>query len=189
MKGAIYYLLLFVEAIATVIFSHVKISSIRAKAHLVFHWCLYDKSIYYCLQERRCKMDTHVQKNSSVHLFDACCQLQALKQKVSDYGNLEQRVERLEAEKLSMKRSLDMCNQEIRGLRATEREQRKKLSQVEHQLAELCKEKKKTQLLEKRVEEMQSRFQAMRNALGLSDGKGQSKKPGVKKRKVVEKVT
>ena len=31
-KGAIYY-----EAIATVIFSHVKISSFRAKAHLVFH--------------------------------------------------------------------------------------------------------------------------------------------------------
>ena len=135
-------------------------------------------------------MDIHVQKNSSVHLFDACCQLQALEQKVSDYGNLQQRVGRLEAEKLSMKRSLDTCNQEIRGLRSTEREQRKKLSQVEHQLAELCKEKKKTQLLEKRVEEMQGRFQAMRNALGLSDGEGQSKKPEVKrKRKVEEKVT
>ena len=141
------------------------------------------------MQERRCKMDIHVQKNSSVHLFDACCQLQALKQKVSDYGNLQQRVGRLEAEKLSMKRSLDTCNQEIRGLRATEREQRKKLSQVEHQLAELWKEKKKNQLLEKRVEEMQSRFQAMGNALGLSDGKGHSKKPEVKKRKVEEKVT
>ena len=25
------------------IFSHVKISSFRAKAHLVFHWCLYNK--------------------------------------------------------------------------------------------------------------------------------------------------
>ena len=47
MKGAIYYV-----AIATVIFSrvkilnmlfsHVKISSFRAKAHLVFHWCLYN---------------------------------------------------------------------------------------------------------------------------------------------------
>ena len=41
MKGAIYY-----EAIATVIFSHMKISSFRAKAHLVFHWCLYNKLIY-----------------------------------------------------------------------------------------------------------------------------------------------
>ena len=36
-KGAIYYV-----AIAKVIFSHVKISSFRAKAHLVFHWCLYN---------------------------------------------------------------------------------------------------------------------------------------------------
>ena len=25
------------------LFSHVKISSFRAKAHLVFHWCLYNK--------------------------------------------------------------------------------------------------------------------------------------------------
>ena len=41
MKGAIYYVV-----IATVIFSHVKISSFRAKAHLVFHWCLYYKEIY-----------------------------------------------------------------------------------------------------------------------------------------------
>ena len=47
MKGAIYY-----EAMATVIFSLVKItchfhmkkiSNFRAKAHLVFHWCLYNK--------------------------------------------------------------------------------------------------------------------------------------------------
>ena len=39
MKGAIYYV-----AIATVIFSHVKISSFRAKAQLVFiNWCLYNK--------------------------------------------------------------------------------------------------------------------------------------------------
>ena len=29
--------------IATVIFSRVKISCFRAKAHLVFHWCLYNK--------------------------------------------------------------------------------------------------------------------------------------------------
>ena len=50
LKGAVYY-----EAIATVTFSHVKItimlfshvqiSSFRAKAHLVFHWCLYNKII------------------------------------------------------------------------------------------------------------------------------------------------
>ena len=37
-KGAIYYV-----AIATVIFSRVKIPCFRAKAHLVFHWCLYNK--------------------------------------------------------------------------------------------------------------------------------------------------
>ena len=42
-KGAIYYV-----AIATVIFSHVifsrvEISCFRAKAHLVFHWCLCNK--------------------------------------------------------------------------------------------------------------------------------------------------
>ena len=30
-----------------VIFSHVKISSFRAKAHLVFHWCLYNKKNPY----------------------------------------------------------------------------------------------------------------------------------------------
>ena len=41
MKGAIYYV-----AIAKVIFSHVKVSGFRAKAHLVFHWCLYNKRIY-----------------------------------------------------------------------------------------------------------------------------------------------
>ena len=51
MKGAIYFLV-----IATLIFSHVKItcyfhiekiSSFRAKAHLVFHWCLYNKDFYF----------------------------------------------------------------------------------------------------------------------------------------------
>ena len=41
MKGAISYV-----AIATVIFSHVKISCFRAKAHLVFHWCLNNKKFY-----------------------------------------------------------------------------------------------------------------------------------------------
>ena len=44
-KGAIYYV-----TIATVIFSHVKFSCVkvscfRAKAHLVFRWCLYNKII------------------------------------------------------------------------------------------------------------------------------------------------
>ena len=29
------------------LFSHVKISSFRAKAHLVFHWCLYNNKGYY----------------------------------------------------------------------------------------------------------------------------------------------
>ena len=28
------------------LFSHVKISCFRAKAHLVFHWCLYNKNSY-----------------------------------------------------------------------------------------------------------------------------------------------
>ena len=30
------------------LFSGVKISYFRAKAHLVFHWCLYNKTYYYC---------------------------------------------------------------------------------------------------------------------------------------------
>ena len=37
-KGAIYYV-----TITTVIYSRVKIWSFRAKAHLVFHWCFYNK--------------------------------------------------------------------------------------------------------------------------------------------------
>ena len=41
-KGAIYYV-----AITKVIFSHAKISSFRTKAHLVFHWCLYNKNQYF----------------------------------------------------------------------------------------------------------------------------------------------
>ena len=40
-KGARYHV-----AIATVIISHVKISCFRAKAHLVFHWYLYNKMYY-----------------------------------------------------------------------------------------------------------------------------------------------
>ena len=52
MKGAIYYV-----AIATVIFSHVKISSFRAKAHLVFHWCLYNKDGLFELVEVEYDLD------------------------------------------------------------------------------------------------------------------------------------
>ena len=37
-KGVMYHV-----AIATVIFSHVKITCFRAKAHLVLHWSLYNK--------------------------------------------------------------------------------------------------------------------------------------------------
>ena len=44
LKSAVYY-----EAIAMVIFSHVKISSFCAKANLVFHWCLYNMCFQYCL--------------------------------------------------------------------------------------------------------------------------------------------
>ena len=39
-KGAIYHV-----TIAAVIFSRVKISCFRAKAQLVFHWCLYYNNI------------------------------------------------------------------------------------------------------------------------------------------------
>ena len=28
------------------LFSHVQISSFRSKAHMVFHWCLYNKIVY-----------------------------------------------------------------------------------------------------------------------------------------------
>ena len=47
-KDGIYYV-----AIATVICSRVKISSFRGKAHLVFHWCLYNKVIYLILIRNR----------------------------------------------------------------------------------------------------------------------------------------
>ena len=49
LKDAVYY-----EAIRNgdiftcednMLFSHVKISSFRVKAHLVFHWCLYNEAI------------------------------------------------------------------------------------------------------------------------------------------------
>ena len=41
LKGAVYY-----EAIAVVKFSHVKISSFRTKAHLLFLWCLCNKILF-----------------------------------------------------------------------------------------------------------------------------------------------
>ena len=50
-KGAIYY-----ATIATVIFSRVKISCLRAKASLVFHWCLYNKR---CSSTGCCNCGTH----------------------------------------------------------------------------------------------------------------------------------
>ena len=31
------------------LFSHVKISSFRAKAHLVFHWCLHNKKFHQAI--------------------------------------------------------------------------------------------------------------------------------------------
>ena len=34
--------------------SRVKISCLRAKAHPVFHWCLYNKVLYYIRQSSRC---------------------------------------------------------------------------------------------------------------------------------------
>ena len=49
-KGAIYCVaiatVIFSHVKMTLLFSHVKISFFRAKAHLVFHWCLYNNTIY-----------------------------------------------------------------------------------------------------------------------------------------------
>ena len=61
MKGAISYV-----AIATVIFSHVKMSSFRTKAHLVFHWSLYNKKFFLTIKidnvtSSRREMDPHRQ--------------------------------------------------------------------------------------------------------------------------------
>ena len=61
-KGAIYYAVL-----ATVISSHVKISNFRAKAHLVFHWCLYNKLIHfrcYCDYQKRTTGEGSEQKKT-----------------------------------------------------------------------------------------------------------------------------
>ena len=50
-KGRIYYVVIYSNGdIFTcennMLFSRVKISCFRAKAHLVFHWCLYNKNTY-----------------------------------------------------------------------------------------------------------------------------------------------
>ena len=61
-KGAIYYAVL-----VTVIFSHVKISSFRAKPHLVFHWCLYNKQFHfrcYCDYQKRTTGEGSEQKKT-----------------------------------------------------------------------------------------------------------------------------
>ena len=56
------------------LFSHVKISSFRAKAHLVFHWCLYNKNTYEMQRLSQNvffygKQDNGVQKVSSLHIL------------------------------------------------------------------------------------------------------------------------
>ena len=49
------------------LFSQVKISSFRAKPHLVFHWCLYNKVIYLTIIPRVCVgfgcKSSHIQHN------------------------------------------------------------------------------------------------------------------------------
>ena len=49
------------------LFSHVKISNFRAKAHLVFHWCLYNKLIHfrcYCDYQNRTTGEGSEQKKT-----------------------------------------------------------------------------------------------------------------------------
>ena len=54
--------MIYYVATATMIFSRVKIASFRAKAHLVFHWCLYNKimlhvcDIYVVLVKAACQL-------------------------------------------------------------------------------------------------------------------------------------
>ena len=48
-RGAIYSVaiaMVIFSRVKIMLFSHVKISSFRAKSHLLFHWCLYNKVIY-----------------------------------------------------------------------------------------------------------------------------------------------
>ena len=53
MKGVIYYVAISKGDIFTcednMLFSHVKISSFRTKAHVVFHWCLYNEVLFQVL--------------------------------------------------------------------------------------------------------------------------------------------
>ena len=44
------------------LFSHVKISSFRAKAHLVFHWCLYNKLKFSIKQRTKVKTTAELRK-------------------------------------------------------------------------------------------------------------------------------
>ena len=125
----------------------------------------------------------------SPHLFKACKELQKLKQTVSGYGFLQQRVQTLEVEKQAMERSLNISRREIQELRVSEREKSYMLTQLKTQLAELDRGKTKIQFLEQRVKEMEDRFQAVGYALGFGDGKEQSKKANGGKRKAEVKVT
>ena len=125
----------------------------------------------------------------SPHLPKACKELQKLKQTVSGYGFLQQRVATLEVEKRAMERSLNICSQQIEELRASERKKSYMLTQLKTQLAELDRGKTKIQFLEQRVEEMENRFQAVGYALGFGDGKEQSEKTNGSKRKAGVKVT
>ena len=64
-------------------FSHVKISSFRAKAHLVFHWCLYNKANY--LFDFLCKgMDCSPSEISVLfkcsHELGALCKVNLIRQ-------------------------------------------------------------------------------------------------------------
>ena len=145
-------------------------------------------SIIVFTQGYRCKMKDHYAQDSP-HLPKACKELQKLKQTVSGYGILKQRVVILELEKQAMELSLNKCRQEIQELRASEREKSYILTQLKTQSAELDRGKTKIQFLEQRVEEMEDRFQAVGYALGFGDGKEQSKKANGGKRKAEVKVT
>lgn len=144
-------------------------------------------SIIVFTQAYRCKMKDHYAQDS-LHLFKACKELQKLKQTVSGYGILQQRVALLELEKEAMELYLIQCRQEIQELRASEKESYL-LTQLKTQSAELDRGKTKIQFLEQRVEEMEDRFQAVGYALGFGDGKEQSKKANGGKRKAEVKVT
>ena len=79
----------------------------------------------------------------SLHLFKACKELQKLKQTVSGYGILQQRVALLEVEKQAMEISLKQCRQEIQELRASEREKSYLLTQLKTQSAGWTEGKRK----------------------------------------------